>query len=69
MNPVAIYHFPLKVSSYIVIFVVYDEMAISGGKVGKFCARILNMVAGMLSIRPMWTIILFKVTHFRRCLN
>jgi hypothetical protein len=56
MNPVAIYHFPLKVSSYIIIFVVYDEMAISGGKVGK-CAPILNKVAGMLSIRPMWKII------------
>jgi len=68
MNPVAIYHFPMKVFSYI-IFVVYDEMAISGGKVGKFCARTLNMVAGMLSIRPVWTIIFLKFTHFRRCLN
>jgi len=67
MNPVAIYHFPLKVFSYIMFF-VYDEMAISGGKVGK-CARTLNKVAGMLSIRPVWTIIFFKVTHFRRCLN
>jgi len=33
------------------MFVVYDEMAISGGKVEK-CARTLNKVAGMLSIRP-----------------